>query len=466
MQDIRKPYNRSRSSTGDLSSRVEEFESRSYPEEESNGPVVTHIPIKRTRRDVSSMEMFPTRRHDDDPDEPIPARRASTDGIYRDPRTRYRTQDSHIGTWAFIGTIVVLVVGAVLLTYVFNRATVTILPKHQNIEVNQTYTFTTTESEGNVRFILATSTISKTKSLPLSETKKVQSKASGKIVIYNKFDASPQKLIKNTRFESASGKIYRINESITVPGMKGSTPGSVEATVYADSYGTEYNSAATDFTIPGFKGSPRYTAFFAHSDGPLTGGASGDVSLASLSDINAAKDELALELAQEVKTNLLKVKQDGYTGLYSAISVQYHDNEDAILQGVSSTYEVTATGYLMLADTAELATTLAHQVRDYNGGPVKLGYADTLMYTTKDTAHLDTDQSIDVLVAGKPQIIWTTTEDSIKKLLAGKPRSDFNAQMRTIDSIEQGEISFSPLWLSTFPTDLQKITVVEKLPVR
>lgn len=42
--------------------------------------------------------------------------------------------------------------------------------------------------------------------------------------------------------------------------------------MYADGYGTEYNSAETDFTIPGFKGTPREKSFYARSKGTITSG--------------------------------------------------------------------------------------------------------------------------------------------------------------------------------------------------
>lgn len=463
MQDIRKPYSRSRSNR-DIQSRVEKFETNDYSEEEKDyeeEPV--HIPVRtfRTRRNIDQMEMYPRRRREG------VERERHSDITYRDPRTRYvRRQNSFgsLGTWAFIFTVVILAGGAGLLTYVFDRATVTIIPKHQDIDVHKTLLLSV-EGDG-VPFIVASSSMSKTKSLSLSESKKVEAKASGNIVIYNKYDSEPQKLIKNTRFESSNGKIYRINQSVTVPGMKGDIPGSVEVTVYADSYGADYNSSPTDFTIPGFKGTPRYTGFYARSNGSITGGSSGNVSLASLSDINAAKDELALELAQSIKAELGKVKKEGYSGLYSAIAVEYVDNEQDLLQGVTSVYEVTATGYLMLADSAQLAKALAQDIRKYQGEDVRLGYDEALTYTTKDTAKIAKDRSIEVLVAGSPRIIWTTPNAAIKEMLAGKKRDEFQPLMRTVESVEGGEISFSPLWLSSFPADPDKIAVVESLPKR
>ena len=466
MQDIRKPYSRSRSDHT-LSSKVEQFESRSYEdddmEKEDEEPV--HIPMKRIRRNVNDMDMYPRRRHDD----------INTDGIRSRPheddyedgtRTRYRKSANSTGTLAFIVTVVVLVVGAWLLTYVFNNATATIVPKFQDIEVRKAIVFANTNAPQTVSFIVATSTITKSKQLPLSESKKVEAKASGRIVIYNNFDTTPQKLIKNTRFESSSGKIYRINESVTVPGKKGDTPGSIEVTVYADSYGAAYNIAPSDFTVPGFKGSPRYSLFFARSNGPMVGGASGNMSLASLSDINAAKDELALELTAELKADLAKVQKEGFVGLYSAIEVTYVDNEGDVLSGLTSAYQATGTGYLMLADENILAQTLARDMRDYNNELVQLGYSDSILYTRKDTDHIFSSESLSILAEGKPRIIWKVDEGEVKNILIGKKRADFKPLMETVNSIKGAEISFSPFWLSTFPSETNKISIVESLPER
>jgi hypothetical protein len=248
--------------------------------------------------------------------------------------------------------------------------------------------------------------------------------------------------------------------------MKGSTPGTLEVTVYADSYGATYNTAPTDFTIPGFKGTPREKGFYAKGKGGITGGSSGKVSSVSLSDLNAAKDELALELAQEVKAGLMKVTKEGYVGLYGIIEIQYTDNQVDILKGATGEYQVTATGYLMLADASKFAETVAKDVLGYAGEPVRLGYTDTLIYTRKETDKIAANTELSILVEGKPRVIWESNEAEIKGMVRGKKRGEFKQLMKTVNAIESAEIGFSPLWLSTFPTDTGKINVVESLPKR
>lgn len=474
MQDIRKPYTRSRSSN-DLSSRVEQFETGSYENDYEDAPIhntPVQIPVRRVRRDVKDMDMYPRRRVSDasrDPyeeDQEISNQRRGTD--YRDPRTRYVRRRTSLGTWVFIAATIIITVGAGLLTYVFNSATITIVPKYKDItDFSRTIVFSKNgTATGSVSFIVETTTLTKSKLLSLSESRKVEAKASGKVIVYNNYDASPQKLIKNTRFESSKGKIYRINQSIEIPGKKGNTPGSIEVTLYADSNGADYNSEATDFTIPGFKGSPRAEAFYARSKGPITGGSSGAVSLASLSDINAAKDELALELDKSIKIELAKISKEGYVPLYSASEITYTDNEADVLRGVTGTYQVTATGHLILADGASFASTIAKTIRDYDNEPVRLGYTESLTYTRKDGDHISTMQNISLLVEGKPRVIWSSSIDSIKEMVLDKKRDEFKTLMKTINSIESAEISFSPLWLGHFPNEVTKIIVTESLPKR
>jgi len=253
---------------------------------------------------------------------------------------------------------------------------------------------------------------------------------------------------------------------VEVPGKKAGVPGSVEVTLHADSNGAEYNIDNTTFTIPGFKGTARENGFYAKSKGAISGGSSGTMSLVALSDLNAAKDSLAVELSKEIQTELLKIKKEGYTPLYSATEITFEDNQNEILNGTTGVYKVTATGNLMLANAPTFAETIAKNIGDYDGAPVRLSYTDTLVFTRKDIDHVNGTSSLSILIEGKPRVIWLSDVDAIKAMVQGKKRDEFKPLMKTINSIESAEISFSPMWLSSFPSDLQKLNVNESLPKR
>lgn len=465
MQDIRKPYTRSRSSN-DLQSRVEQFETARYKRDDYYDDEPVEIPVKKTRRDVRDMDMYPRKRQGDDfyddvYDDEVDRRAPSREK--RAPRKKIS-----LATLSFIVATMLLVIGVGLYTYVFDSATITIVPKYKDInDVTRVFTFAQNGTDpSSIPYVVASTSLSKSKTLTLSESRKVEAKASGKITVFNNYDNAPQKLIKNTRFESSKGKIYRIAQSIEVPGKKGDVPGIIDVTVYADNNGADYNVTTGDFTIPGFKGTPREKAFYAKTKTAIVGGSSGTMSLVALSDLNAAKDALAVELGKDIQGEVLKLKKDGYIPLYSAVEITYEDNQDELLRGSTGVYKVTATGNLMLADAAKFAEALAKTFPDYVNEPVRISGSDSLTFTRKQTDHVNGTSGLSILIEGKTRVVWDSDIAGIKEMVEGKKRDEFKPLMKTIDSIESAEIDFSPLWLSHFPSDVAKITITESLPKR
>lgn len=149
--------------------------------------------------------------------------------------------------------------------------------------------------------------------------KSVEQKATGTITIWNAYNTQAQFLIKNTRFETPDGKIYRIINDVTVPGGRMVSgrlePGSITASVAADQPGESYNIGPIQkFTIPGFKdNAARFAGFYGSSSGPMTGGFVGVVTYPTPDDIAKAEAEfrrtsesaLASKLLSQVPKDLL-----------------------------------------------------------------------------------------------------------------------------------------------------------------
>ena len=110
----------------------------------------------------------------------------------------------------------------------------------------------------------------------------------------------PLRLVTNTRFESADGKIFKIKDSAVVPGytLDGTKkiPGVTTAEVYADQPGEGYNKAPGKFSIPGFKDSPEYTTIYAQSTETFVGGFNGKRFKIEDSELQTAQQALQTEL--------------------------------------------------------------------------------------------------------------------------------------------------------------------------
>jgi hypothetical protein len=148
-------------------------------------------------------------------------------------------------------------------------------------------------------------------------------KAEGIIRVFNNYSSSAQGLLPNTRFVSDKGKLFRSTKREVIPGghrVKGKfIAGFADIKVRAAEAGEDYNIGPSTFSIPGFKGTPKYTYFYGKSSSPMAGGFRGEVSQVTERDIEKAKSTLSGKLKEESKNFLKKTVPADYVLLDEAI---------------------------------------------------------------------------------------------------------------------------------------------------
>lgn len=476
MRDIRRPYRSSKSNTSesvksttkntDKARDVEMFEKNSYQNEykditydKRGAPTMkaaTHFDLsgfgkKRKKQDgydvLKREAFFNGKKHNFDEDD--------IQNFHRSKNKKKR----------FRKTILYFLIAAVALflvlwTFVFDSAKITINPKYKDVEVSDTFIF----FKEDLLVDYASSSLAK--DVMKSAPKEVNQKASGEIIIYNNYSASPQILIKNTRFQTSDGKIFRIDDSVTVPGKNGNTVGSVTAKVSADSYGSDYNISATDFTIPGFKGTPRYSGFYAKSTSQMSGGVSGTISTVSIEDITTANNDLKPSLNSALTTSTKNISHDEYFSLYNNLITNYFDNQNVLMTSDQNSYSLTGTAALLSIKKEILAVYLAKQVLqdNYNPSqPVHIDDISNLTFTVDPDVDLNSNV-IKILINGKVRIIWTYGPDNIKKASAGQKTSTFDIIVNKYSTAVIGSsFKVSPPWIKVFPKDTKRIKVLEVL---
>ena len=254
---------------------------------------------------------------------------------------RYRSNRKRILA-VTIASLALIVFG--LLSF-FDNATLAYTPKTAALTFeNEIYSAAKT-GEGELLYSVVKLSGDKGKAVAVSGEQDVSRKASGVIVIYNNASTEPQRLIENTRFESPSGKIYRIQQAISIPGKQGDTPGTLEVTVYADQAGQAYNSEPTDFTVPGLKGTPRYSTIYARSKGPITGGFVGKEKVVSEADMVKARSELRAALSEELMVRAQAEVPPDFILFPSLSSVTFEDLPQSS-SGEAGTANVNLRGHL------------------------------------------------------------------------------------------------------------------------
>ncbi|MFA5831055.1 MAG: hypothetical protein WC878_04480 [Candidatus Paceibacterota bacterium] len=352
--------------------------------------------------------------------------------------------------------------------FVFYSATVTIRLKHAEVALDNREFQAMQQSSDAIPFQSMTLSSEETVKLTPTGEKKVSKKASGKIVVYNSYNNQSQVLIKNTRFETPDGKIYRIDSQILVPGMKKidgkDVPGSLEVTVYANEAGPEYNIGLVDFTIPGFKGSPRFAKFYARSKTPMTGGVNGLIKTISDDDREKAKNSLTATLKQKLIANAEAQKPKGSVLYENAMFFTFTDTVDDSVQSGEKDVPMTLKGSVdaILFDEAKLSRSIVQT--SVSVGPderIKIDNIEKLGFVWKTpigSAPEKTD-TLEFLLSGKASAVWEIDELSFKSKLAGVKKSEFSGVMVQFTGIEKATPKFNVFWRSSFPKNTEKIFI-------
>lgn len=307
--------------------------------------------------------------------------------------------------------------------------------------------------------------------VPATGTKQVSRKAHGTITVLNNHSGTPQVLVKNTRFASADGHVYRSEKPVTVPGLTKKTdgtvvPGQVKVAVTADKSGADYNiDSSTNLNIPGFSGSPRFSKFSAYPETALFGGFEGTESVVTEQDSAQAKETLRKSLESQILKSTITLTPAGYLSLPGSIDAKVSelihaagDTEKSVVlsQNISGSFMIVENAALarrLLSNTYEAQITDHAIILNPETLIINTGFATSSLKKTKD---------IRLQITGPVSIGYAYNKETLANLMAGKPKSDFKTIMSQYSvAIENANADIRPVWTNTFPKDSRNIQVVE-----
>ncbi len=362
-----------------------------------------------------------------------------------------------------LGLFVGVILLAVLVSGFFGGASVTVTPRTDEASILNEYSARKSDVAGLSYEIVSVSGQG-SESVKATGERQVERRATGVIVIYNDYSTSPQRLIKNTRFATPEGLIFRISDSVNVPGKKGTTPGSIEATVTADAPGDKYNVGLKDFTIPGLKGDPRYTSLYARSKTPIAGGFSGVEKIVAESDRDRAK----ANIRKKIETDLLsqvaaQVPAESIT-FKTGWKIEYRSLPEQAVSDTEVKIQEEGTLTAVLFDKKQLSSVLAKsKLAGYNNEPIIITNIEDFTFAAKEPFNPATANSILFTLTGNAEFEWMYDEASLKDSLAGQPRSAIPSVLQKFPMIQKADISLRPLWARKFPSSPEKIDIQKGL---
>lgn len=389
-------------------------------------------------------------------------------------RRWYAENDSSVvsfwhSKWKYIAVFSVLAAASVFIGTMtfFGKTIIQVTPRTESFTVDASFDVSRkNNSEIGLETLRFVSELEKTS--PVSGSKKIERSASGRIIIYNTFSKDPQILVRRTRFETPDGKIYRLNANTTIPGSTLEDgkikPGSIEVDVTADAPGESYNTGLTDFTIPGFKGTPRYDKFYARSKTTMSGGFSGISAAIAKNDLNSLESDIKRELNEKF---LAQVRQELPAGFVipeggTILTVENIDRSHEIGDPTSMLSMTIKANFIAFALKLEYIEQeiIDKYLENKENDNIKIQNLETISFKSKNPDFIN--QKLTLVITGEARAVWQFDETKLKNDLITAPRKSRLEIFNKYPEIVRAQIVFWPSWWRFFPKKPENIDILRQ----
>lgn len=380
--------------------------------------------------------------------------------------------------WISIVLFVVIVGGAIGLSALLGKTEITIYPVFREPNVSADFSAYPDKREGALSYEIMTIETTGESQVKASGQVTVQEQAVGTIEIV-KTTPGAERLIKNTRFRTPEGLIFRVQESVVVPGAIKSdggamVPGTIQVEVFADDIGEEYNiPAGKTFDIPGFEENgftALYNAITARNNEPFTGGFDGPQFQIDENELATARQALQIKLRDNLLSRVELEKPADFIAFPDAVAITYNQLPAVEYGQDLVTIREQAILQIPLFQTKEFGSFLAQEtIATYDGNVVRVEDPSVLSFSytspTTSSSIIANEPSLSFNLTGKPLLIWEYDADGLAEDLAGLPKTAIrNAVTKdNYPGIEKATVHITPFWKRTFPENAEDITIIEKL---
>ncbi len=357
-----------------------------------------------------------------------------------------------------VAFFVIAVFIAVFAVYMaFSRANVTVLSEQQGVEAELIVDVSARPSDDEVLGSVYQLSKSTSQTFNSSSIVTIDMNAEGEVEISSDLYRD-QTLIASTRLMTEDGLLFRIKDTVVVPGF-----GRVRAQVFSDEAGEVGElSEGTEFTIPGLNESTR--AFFTvRSVGQMSGGKK-EVRMVTPTDITKAEDLLLSRLEDEIAEALReKAREDdapmsGELFIYE--TTRSTSDVAAGEEAVAFTLTVAVNGQAVFYDEAGFEQRVRQMLAD------KLPFDRMLTQLNLDDSDM-TAEKVDLIgkranvrVAARGQSVLSTEASGLdSEKLVGITTNAAVQYLESLDGVSSASVKIKPFWARRLPNTADHINV-------
>lgn len=381
---------------------------------------------------------------------------------------------SRLGIFIAIGVFFVVIAGGFIASFMLGGAELTVYPRNREPNINAVFTAYASPKVGELSYEIMSLEADGERQVSATGQEEVRELATGRITIYNETE-SAERLKKNTRFETPDGLIFKITESAVVPGAQKNAsgeliPGSVQAEVFSDEPGEQYNIRAnTRLTIPGYKEGgfdELYNSLYARNSENFTNGFDGLKFIIDDLELATEKQRLQTQLRDALLDRIPGERPAGFVVFDDAVTFTYQ-SLPAVEYGENlATIKEKALLQIPIFKEEDFATYIAAAtIPGYEGEPVRIEdfTALTFSYTqaTTSSTNIGAVDSVSFNLTGRPLVVWEYDEGKLKTDLFGSAKTALQTILSGYPAIERAEAVIRPFWQRSFPESLDDIEIIE-----
>lgn len=354
---------------------------------------------------------------------------------------------------------------------IYQKADIVITSKHQLINyINKQFVASKDLSDNAIEFEIMIISDKKVKNIILTGTKDVTIKAKGSITLYNEFGITSQNLLAGTFVSDSSGKAYKTDIDVTIPGYKIENkkliPGQVDVSITSFLAGESYNDTSEDFFINSFKSTTKYKKIYGKLKSPLIGGAQGlvytidDTNLTNINNI--AQSSLKTDLLKKVEA----LVPPGYILYPNSMTFSYKTGDSVFSKTPQANVEIEGILSVVLLNEKSLMDNIIKiylpQVSESEVKEIQISNLNKLSFnfTNKDQQITKELNSFPFYFSGDIDAIWKPDIEMLKSKLLGINRNEISPLFRKDPGISSATVKIFPPWQKFVPDDISKINII------
>jgi len=292
--------------------------------------------------------------------------------------------------------------------------------------------------------------------------KELKEYASGEITLFNEWDSNSQTIIEGTQLQHESGKSFKIESTIIIPGFSrvggDDVAGRITASVIATEPGPQFNISAGKFFITALSNTAKYDKIYGVSSEAMKGGKIGKEIFISKDDIEKAnafvKEQMKIISGDENKFN----KESGETILENSVSSSIGKIELNAKQGDQQkefSIKAIICKEAILVDTTIIESFVKEWLTERGGNDINVKFEENIFVLPADPGEAKNKLRIEIVSESDNSL----SLDEIKEMILGKGEIEAKQILGGIGTIENYDIKLWPFWVNNIPSHPKKVRV-------